>query len=653
MAELEPRTPLKVEEIVSVPNIATLLDQKYLDDLGKQIVQDYKDDEQSRSGWLDNYEAAMKIATQVYEKKSTPWENASNVRFPLITIGAMQFHARAYPALLPSKGVVQIGTVGIDVDGRKGLVSKLIAAHMNYQFEYEMKEWEEDMDRLLITLPVTGCEFKKTYYDPQKGYNCSEYVRSTDLVVNYYAKSLEEAARKIHVLSMNENEIVEMQRAGLFLDVQLGEPIPRDDKVTKVIDTSIGVTAPGRQDSATPRKTLEWHGFVDLDDDDYKEPYVITVDEKTGKVLRIVARFFPQDIKRNSDNAISKITPTEYFTKFDFIPNPTGGIYGIGFGVLLGPLNESANTLINQLVDAGTLSNRQSGFISRNLRIKNGAVKFSPGEWKEVNATGADLSQGIMPLPVREPSMVLFQLLNTLITAGERLTSTTDMMVGENPGQNQKATTTMAVLDQGQKVFTAIYKRIRRAMTKEFQKVFALNAYYLDENKTKILFDGEATMKKEMYNKDNMVVFPSADPNVSSSAEKAQTAQVLMQMIPMGGFNEYEIKRRALDALGITDPEALLLDPNTPPPPDPKMVEVQQDGMEQDFRRKLDVAKFTVEAKQDEKDLEIKEVDAATRRLVAMTQGFIGGAEVSNKSRELIQKERDSRRKHATKSGEK
>jgi chaperonin GroES len=653
MAELEPRTPLKVEEIVSVPNIATLLDQKYLDDLGKQIVQDYKDDEQSRSGWLDNYEAAMKIATQVYEKKSTPWENASNVRFPLITIGAMQFHARAYPALLPSKGVVQIGTVGIDVDGRKGLVSKLIAAHMNYQFEYEMKEWEEDMDRLLITLPVTGCEFKKTYYDPQKGYNCSEYVRSTDLVVNYYAKSLEEAARKIHVLSMNENEIVEMQRAGLFLDVQLGEPIPRDDKVTKVIDTSIGVTAPGRQDSATPRKTLEWHGFVDLDDDDYKEPYVITVDEKTGKVLRIVARFFPQDIKRNSDNAISKITPTEYFTKFDFIPNPTGGIYGIGFGVLLGPLNESANTLINQLVDAGTLSNRQSGFISRNLRIKNGAVKFSPGEWKEVNATGADLSQGIMPLPVREPSMVLFQLLNTLITAGERLTSTTDMMVGENPGQNQKATTTMAVLDQGQKVFTAIYKRIRRAMTKEFQKVFALNAYYLDENKTKILFDGEATMKKEMYNKDNMVVFPSADPNVSSSAEKAQTAQVLMQMIPMGGFNEYEIKRRALDALGITDPEALLLDPNTPPPPDPKMVEVQQDGMEQDFRRKLDVAKFTVEAKQDEKDLEIKEVDAATRRLVAMTQGFIGGAEVSNKSRELIQKERDSRRKHAAKSGEK
>jgi hypothetical protein len=188
-------------------------------------------------------------------------------------------------------------------------------------------------------------------------------------------------------------------------------------------------------------------------------------------------------------------------------------------------------------------------------------------------------------------------------------------------------------------------------MTKEFQKVFALNAYYLDEDKTKILFDGEATMKKEMYNKDNMVVYPSADPNVSSSAEKAQTAQVLMSMIPMGGFNEYEIKRRALDALGVTDPEALLLDPSIPPPPDPKMVQVQQDGIEQDFRRKLDTVEFMTESKQKEKDLEIKEVDAATRRLVAMTQGFIGGAEISNKSRELIQKERDSRRKHAAKSG--
>jgi chaperonin GroES len=516
-----------------------------------------------------------------------------------------------------------------------------------------MKEWEEDMDRLLITLPVTGCEFKKTYFDPQKGYNCSEYVRSTDLVINYYAKSLEEAARKTHILSMDKNEIVEMQRAGLYLDVDLGAAEPRTDTSTKTTDNSVGLKAPGTVGTSTPHKILEWHGFIDLDDDDYKEPYVVTVDEKSGKVLRIFARYYPENIVRTEEGAISKITPTEYFTKYDFIPNPTGGIYGIGFGVLLGPLNESANTLINQLVDAGTLSNRQSGFISRNLRIRNGAVKFSPGEWKEVNATGADLSQGIMPLPVREPSMVLFQLLNTLISAGERLTSTTDMMVGENPGQNQKATTTMAVLDQGQKVFTAIYKRIRRAMTKEFQKVFELNAYYLNEEKTKILFDpnGDAMMKKEMYNKNNMVVFPSADPNVSSAAEKAQTAQVLMSMIPMGGFNEYEIKRRALDALGVTDPEALLLDPNTPPPPDPKMVQVQQDGIEQDFRRKLDTVKFMTEAKKDEKDLEIKEVDAATRRLVAMTQGFIGGAEVSNKSRELIQKERDSRRKHSAKSG--
>jgi chaperonin GroES len=648
--EMEPAIPLNVDAMVSDINIATKLEEIYLNFLGKQIVDNYKEDEDSRKDWVDKYEQAMKIATQVYEKKNTPWENASNVRFPLITIGAMAFHARAYPTLLPSQGVVATGYLGIDYTGEKSLIAKLVAAHMNYQFEHEMEGWEEDMDRLLITLPITGCEFKKTYYDPQKGYNCSEYVRSSDVVINYYAKSVEEADRKTHILSMNSNEIEEMKRAGMFLDVDLGQAEPRADTTTNVLDKSIGFKAPSTVDTSTPFKILEWHGWVDLDGDDYKEPYVVTVDEKSGKVLRIVARYRADGITKN-DSQILKITPVEYFTKYDFIPNPSGGIYGIGFGILLGPLNESSNTLINQLVDAGTLSNRQSGFISRNLRIRNGRATFSPGEWKEVNASGADLRQGILPLPVREPSMVLFQLLNTLISAGERLTSTTDMMVGENPGQNQKATTTMAVLDQGMKVFSAIYKRIRRAMTKEFKKVFQLNAYYLDEDKTKILFDGQATMKKDMYNKDHMVVFPSADPNVSSTAEKMQMSQMLLGMIPMGGFNAYEIKRRALEAMGVPDPESLLLDPATPPAPDPKLIKAQQDGVEQDFRRKLDTIEFMTTSRNKAKELDIKEEEAATNRLTAMLDGFAKGAKVSHDSRALVQKELSDRRQvNATKS---
>ena len=633
------------EEVSSEINLTYYFSEDYLGTLGKQIVDDYKSDEDSRKDWMSTYEKAMKIANQVYEEKSHPWPKASNIRFPLITIGALQFHARAYPALLPSKGVVETGTIGIDMTGQKALIAKLVAAHMNYQFQFEIKDWEEDMDKLLITLPITGCEFKKTYYEPDKNACCSEYVRSSDLVVNYYAKSLEEASRKTHILSMSHNEVIELQRAGVFRECELGQAVPRDDKVTKVFDQASGFKQPSL-DSATPHKILEWHGYIDLDGDEYKEPYIVTVDEKSGKVLRIVARYYKEGIKR-INNVVVKIDPIEYFTKYDFIPNPSGGIYGIGFGILLGPLNESANTLINQLVDAGTLSNLQSGFISRNLRIKNGVTKFQPGEWKEVNASGQDLRQGILPLPVREPSMVLFQLLNTLITAGERLTSTTDMMVGENPGQNQKATTTMAVLDQGMKVFTAIYKRVRRAMTKEFQKVFALNYYYLDEESTKVLFDGSATMQKQFYDSRNTVVYPSADPNIASSGEKQAHAQALLSMMQLGGFNEYEIKRRALDALGVADPDSLLIPPEemAPPPPDPKLLEVQRKAAADEFQQKFDTVDLMHTMRKDEAELDIKEEEAATNRLKAMLDGFQKGASVSHQNRALIQKELSDRRK--------
>lgn len=638
---------LNIDDLVTSTNIAASIEENELRHIGMTIKEEYDSDDKSRTEWMDMYEKAMKIATQIQEVKNYPWEKASNVKFPLITIGALQFHARAYPALLPSKGIVQTGTIGIDMTGEKSLVAKVVAAHMNYQFEHEMRDWEEDMDRLLVTLPVTGCEFKKTYYDPQKGFNCSEHVRATDLVINYYARSLEEASRKTHVISMSHNEIVAMQRAGTFLDVDLGEAQKSENKATKVFDKSIGMSAPN-VDWATPHTILEWHGYLDLDNDGYKEPYIVTVDEKSCKVLRIVARYYKDSIVKNESGLIQYIKPIEYFTKYDFIPNPAGGIYGIGFGTLLGSINHSTNTLINQLLDAGTLSNLQSGFISRNLRMKNGKAKFTPGEWKEVNASGQDLRQGIMPLPVREPSMVLFQLLNMLISSGERLTSTTDMMVGENPGQNQKATTTMAVLDQGMKVFTAIYKRIRRALSKEFQKVFELNYYYLEEEKTKILFDGTATMKKEMYDKNNMVIFPSADPNIASAGEKQAQAQMLMQLIPMGGFNDYEIKRFALEQMGIDNPDIYLIPPDQlQPPPDPKLIKVQQDGVEQDFRRKLDTLEFMETVKKNAGEMEVKQEDVATRRLMAMLDGFAKGAEVSQRNRELIQKELDSRRKNA------
>lgn len=633
-------------------NLADELDEITLTSIGVQIKKEYEEDEKSRSDWMEMYEKAMKIATQVHEDKSHPWPNAANIKFPLISIGALQFHARAYPALLPSKGIVNTGTVGLDFTGVKGMMAKVVAAHLNYQFQHEMENWEEDMDRLLVTLPITGCEFKKTYYNPQKEFVCSEHVRATDLVINYWSKSLEEAPRKTHVLDMGMNEILELQRAGIFSQVVLGKPQDKPvDKKTTVFNESVGMKAPSL-DNDTPYKILEWHGFLDLDEDEYKEPYIVTVDYTTGKVLRVVARYYADGIATTEDGTVQSIKPIEYFTKYDFIPNPAGGIYGIGFGTLLGTINHSVNTLINQLIDAGTLSNMQSGFISRNLRIKNGRMLFQPGEWKEVNASGMDLKQSLFPLPVREPSMVLYQLLNLLVGSGERLTSTTDMMVGENPGQNQKATTTMAVLDQGMKVFTAIYKRIRRSLTKEFQKVYALNYYYLNEDKTKVLFDGAAKMTREMYNKNNMLVYPSADPNISHKSEKMEQVQMLLQLLPLGGWNDYEIKMRILDAMEIPNPELLVIPPEQGggPPPDPALLKVQETAKENEFRRQYDVVKLKHEIETDIEELDVKKAEAETKRLGTMLDAFAQGANVSLKSRELAIKDADSRRKNSAKS---
>lgn len=643
---------LTLQEIVKEQkNVAPLLDDAYLDKLGASIKQQYKDDDNSRSEWMETYEYAMKAAMQVYEKKNTPWDNASNVKYPLITVGALQFHARAYPALLPPKGFVGISSIGMDPTGQKYLLGKVIGTHMSYQFQYEMKGWEEGMDKLLITLPITGCEFKKTYFDPQKGFNCSEHVPASDLVINYWAKSLEDASRKTHVIPMTRNDIVSMQRAGLFREVELGNPIKNQTLAETIKDETTGTKRPGTVDESTPYTLLEWHGYIDLDEDGYAEPYVVTIEESSSRVLRIVARYYAEGIIQNEQGAVIRITPVEYFTKFDFIPNPSGGFYGIGFGRLLGSLNEAVDTMVNQLVDAGSLSNLQSGYISRNLRIRNGKHTFKPGEWKEVNATGQDLRQSILPLPVREPSMVLFQLLSMLIGAGERISSTTDMMVGENPGQNQKATTTMAVLDQGMKIFTAIYKRIRLALGKEFEKVFALNHYFLDEEKTKILFDGNAVIKKEFYDLNNMVVYPTADPANTSSAEKLGQAQALLQVMTLGGFNDFEIKRRYLEAIGIDDPERVLLDPQqSPPPPDPKLLKVQGDLQEDAFRRKLDTLEFMTETQQDAQDMEIKKLNAETARLKVMLDSFNQGVMGATKNREVIMKELQHRREVNAKS---
>ena len=337
-----------------------------------------------------------------------------------------------------------------------------------------------------------------------------------------------------------------------------------------------------------------------MDEDGYKEPYIVTIDE-AGQVLRIVARYDDDDVVYNNDDEILRIEAEEYFTKFSFIPNPDGGFYDIGFGVLLGPTNEAANTIINQLVDAGTLSNLQSGYIGRGARIKKSDTSFKPGEWKQINVTGDDLRKNIFPLPVREPSGVLFNLLGTLLDSGNRLASTTEMMVGENPGQNQPATTTLAVIEQGMKVFTAIYKRLYRSLKKEYKKLFDLNSDYLDEQEYFTILDiGNEQVQKiarDDYNEDTYDVVPAADPNVITEAQRLAKAQALMEMIPLGTVNPQEVTMRVLRAMEQPAIEQLVQMP--PPQPDPK-VELEAQKQQQEFTVKM-------------RELDIREAEAIAK----------------------------------------
>lgn len=663
MAETESQdTNLDITSLPREVNIAELLDDEQLLRIGSEVVEGYVTDEDSRKDWLDLYQKAIYIANQVVEVKNTPWDNASNVKYPLLTIGALSFHARAYPSLLPSKGLVSTEIVGIDPLQVKYKQAKRVEMHMNYQFSHEMENWEEDMDRLLLVLPITGCEFKKTYFNSDIGINISEHVRATDLVVDYYAKDLESASRKTHLIQASANDIKSLQLQGIFKTCELGEANARKDSVTDTKDKATGINRPSRNTN-TPYLLLEQHTFLDLDNDGYAEPYIITVEKNSKKVLRIVARFTRNGIVKKEGKVV-KITPVEYFTKYDFIPNPSGAFYGIGFNILIGPLNHAVNTLINQLIDAGTLSNLQSGFISRNLRIRGGAYNFIPGEWKQVNATGQDLAQGIMPLPVREPSAVLFQLLSLLINAGERLTSTTDMMVGENPGQNQKATTTMAVLDQGMKVFTAIYKRIRKAMSKEFVKLFKLNSIYIDDSVAFALFDdGSGTNKeyavfKEDYNSSNFSVIPSADPNVAVKAEKLQKAMALRAAAserPMF-YDLIAVERRFLEAFEIESIDEVLLSPEEiqAPPPDPKLLEVQRKAAMDEHTKQVDAAELQlkaaeleVDAKTEEQKIAIEAKNTEIQELAVHGKIMTDAATTTIKAKEAVNKMKKEKSKES------
>lgn len=606
----------QIKELQQV-NIAERIDEDELGEISNEVKLGFQSDLDSMKDWLDANKDWSKLARQVKEAKSFPWPDASNVKYPLISTAAMQFSARAYPALVPAdKKLVKTRLYGADPTGEKRKKGERIGTFMSWQLTEEMDHWEEEMDKLLIMNAVMGQSYKKTYWDPRCEKNVSRLVYPENFVCDYWTRSLKESLRYSEIHSMTKQDILELQLREFFMDVDLGEPTGK--KEGPGVETETNVT-----DYTTPYTIIEMHTWLDLDDDELREPYTVWFHLDSAKILRIQARFTAENIQVNDENDVVGYKDIQYYTKFGFIPNPDGSFFDLGFGHLLGPINEAVNTILNQLVDSGTIQNLQGGFIAKGLRLNMADTTWQPGQWKAVNATGDDLRKQIVPLPAKEPSTVLFQLLGMLITSGKELASVAEIFTGKMPGQNTPATTTQATIEQGMKVFTAIYKRIYRALDEEYKKLFTLNKTYLNpETYAKVL---DEPIGPEDFDEEEYDICPTADPTATTQGEKLQKAQMLMQLLSTGLIDPMKTMMRFLEAAEIPNWQELIpgmAETGQPMPPqekpDPKLMAIEKkaeiDGQKAQMDMQNAERKAAMDQRTKEFDLQMKAQNNAEDR---------------------------------------
>lgn len=634
---------LDLNEVADASNVAEMLSEEDLQKIGETVVKEFDTDLLSRSDWEERTKKATELALQVSATKNFPWPNASNVKFPLITIAALQYHARAYPTLVTDTPV-KCRVFGDDPSNEKAERAYRVQDHMSYQLMEEDSDWESEMDKVLLTQPIIGCAFKKTFFHPIKKQNESENIFARDLVVNYWTKSLETAPRITHILYYSNNEVYERVQRGLWLDIAKDEEgkqaksAPFVTTLGQQVDKRQGTTPPESVDSSTPNTFLEQHRYLDLDGDGYEEPYIVTVCKDGAKVVRIAARFFQTKIERNQKKEVVHIEPEQYFTKFPFIPSPDGGFYDIGFGVLLGPLNESINTSINQLIDAGTMSMTAGGFIAKGMKVRSGKMTFAPLEWKHVESTGDDIRKNIVPLPTKEPSPIMFQLLSLLINYGERIGGAVDIMVGQNPGQNTPAETSRTMVEQGMKIFSGIFKRTYRALKEEYRKLYRLNQLYLDTNveymsETK----GAGRVLARDYQGPVSDVRPAADPNVASDSQRMTQAMAVRQAAGEAGlYDRWEVEKRFLEAMKVPDIDKILPAPGSekapkPPPPDPKVqvaqIQAEVDKAQQQLDVQIALAKLQQEVALQQ--AKIHKLEAEARLALAQADAEANGQKIA------------------------
>lgn len=554
---------------IDATNLCDRFSEEDLQKIGEEVYEGFSHDLNSRSAWEERTQAAMDLAMQVVKTKTFPWPNAANVAFPLVTIAALQFHSRAYPQIVQGPNIVKMRVEGEDVTKEMLDSARRVGRHMSYQLLEKDTGWEEGQDRLLLVLPIMGCVFKKTYYSSQRKMNISEMIMPQDLVVNYWARSIEDCFRKTHVIPLHRNIVHERSVRGLFVDVTQESWFQESARTPDLpaqnrADVRKGSNPP-QADHETPFEFLEQHCFRDFDGDGYQEPYIITIEKSSRKVVRIVARCDSENAVDRVGGRIAAITATEYFTKYSFIPAPDGGIYDLGFGVLLGPINEAVSTAINQLIDAGTMVTAGGGFLGKGVKVRGGSYTFSPNEWKRVDSTGDDLRKNIFPLPVGEPSAVLFNLLSLLISYTNRIAGTTDTLVGESVGQNTPAETSREMVTQGMKVFSAIFKRVWRAQKGEFKKLYLMNGQRMGGGR--VTFGEGNWISPDDYKGNPDLIIPEADPNIVSDEMKmnqAMTVKAAAGTTP--GYDPVEVEKMFLRANKIEGIDIIYPGPEKMPP---------------------------------------------------------------------------------------
>jgi hypothetical protein len=564
--------PEEGEEVTEEPeqdfygNIAETIDDKALSQLASDLISEYQKDKESRKEWEDTYRNGLDLLGFKYKSTTQPFKGASNVTHPLLSEAVTQFQSQAYKELLPSDGPVKTKIVGLQNEMVEAQAHR-VKDFMNYQIMEKMEEYTPEFDQLLFYLPLAGSAFKKIYYDALMERAVSKFIPAEDLVVPYFATDLKDAPRITHVLKQSENDLLKKMASGFYRQVDLMKPQKKDNKIQDKYNELEGVKPVETNDYIY--SVLEMH--VDLDLSDYiadneedkiniKIPYIVTIEEGTRKVLSIYRNYKPED---------PKFTRKEYFTHFKFLPGL--GFYGFGLIHMIGGLSRTATTALRQLLDAGTLSNLPAGFKSRGMRIRDDDQPIQPGEFRDVDAPGGNIRDQFQLLPFKEPSTTLFNLLGFCVDAGRRFASIADMQVGDS---NQQAAvgTTIALLERGSRVMSAIHKRCYYAMKQEFKLLASVIAEYLPPEYPYAVYGAERIIKVADFD-ERVDILPVADPNIFSMSQRVTLAQTQLQIAQSNPqiHNMYEAYRRVYEALGTKEiPQILKPDPK-PFPKDPAM----------------------------------------------------------------------------------